>query len=106
MELDNLMQRHGHVGVVDGTGNRSNSCVVTPKYGPLYIGKEEPVNLHFGYFVISSWPDHTSGASHANSTDDNKGNNRYSPFSNSPKHSDGPVKELSEESLVPSKNKC
>ncbi|KAL0418225.1 UNVERIFIED_CONTAM: P-loop NTPase domain-containing protein LPA11 [Sesamum radiatum] len=28
----------------------------TPMYGPLQIGKAEPVNLQFGHFGISAWP--------------------------------------------------
>lgn len=80
----------------------SDNCVGSPMYGPLQIGKEEPVNLQFGNFGISSWPNDTSGASHASSIDGNEVNSRYSSLSNSPRHSDGPAKELTEELPVPS----
>lgn len=80
----------------------SDSCVGIPMYGPLQIGKEEPVNLQFGNFGISSWPNDTSGASHASSIDGNEVNSRYSSLTNSPRHSDGPAKELTEELPIPS----
>lgn len=38
-------------------------------YGPLQIGKSEPVNLHFGKLGISAWPSETACSSHAGSVD-------------------------------------
>ncbi|KAL7115830.1 hypothetical protein ACP275_04G205300 [Erythranthe tilingii] len=47
--------------------------VGTPMYGPLKIGKSEPVNLQFGHFGISAWPSDTGGTSHASSVDESRG---------------------------------
>jgi hypothetical protein len=41
----------------DGTG--SEKSVRNPMYGPLQIGKAEPVNLQFGSFGINAWPSDT-----------------------------------------------
>jgi hypothetical protein len=51
----------------DGTG--SEKSVGNPMYGPLHIGKAEPVSLQFGSFRIS-WPSDTGCTSHARSADD------------------------------------
>ncbi|XP_041993920.1 P-loop NTPase domain-containing protein LPA1 homolog 1-like [Salvia splendens] len=78
----------------------------TPMYGPLQIGKSEPVNLQFGHFGISAWPGDTGGTSHASSVDESKGEltdtgSRYlSSCCSSPRNSDGPAKELMEELSV------
>ncbi|XP_057781823.1 P-loop NTPase domain-containing protein LPA1 homolog 2-like [Salvia miltiorrhiza] len=78
----------------------------TPMYGPLQIGKAEPVNLQFGHFGISAWPGDTGGTSHASSVDESKGEltdtgSRYlSSCCSSPRNSDGPAKELMEELSV------
>ncbi|XP_041991237.1 P-loop NTPase domain-containing protein LPA1 homolog 1-like isoform X1 [Salvia splendens] len=69
----------------------------TPMYGPLQIGKSEPVNLQFGHFGISAWPGDTGGTSHASSVDESKGEltdtgSRYlSSCCSSPRNSDGPA---------------
>ncbi|KAK6144419.1 hypothetical protein DH2020_021239 [Rehmannia glutinosa] len=78
----------------------------TPMYGPLQIGKAEPVNLQFGHFGISAWPGDTGGTSHASSVDESKGeltdngSRYYSSCCSSPRISDGPAKELKEEQSV------
>lgn len=72
----------------------------TPIYGPLRIGKAEPVNLQFGHFGISAWPSDTGGTSHASSVDESRGEltdngSRYfSSCCSSPRMSDGPSKEV------------
>jgi len=71
-----------------------------PMYGPLQIGKAEPVNLQFGNFGISAWPSDLGCTSHASSVDDSRGEltdngSRYhSSCCSSPKASDGPSKEV------------
>lgn len=78
----------------------------TPMYGPLQIGKAEPVNLQFGHFGISAWPGDTGGTSHASSVDESKGEltdtgSRYlSSCCSSPRNSDGPAKEVLEPELL------
>ncbi|CAI9272930.1 unnamed protein product [Lactuca saligna] len=77
-----------------------------PMYGPLQIGKAEPVNLQFGNFGISAWPSDLGCTSHASSVDESRGEltdngSRYhSSCCSSPKASDGPSKELKEEQSV------
>ncbi|XP_076957608.1 P-loop NTPase domain-containing protein LPA1 homolog 2-like [Bidens hawaiensis] len=79
-----------------------------PDYGPLQIGKSEPVNLQFGNFGISAWPTDIGGTSHASSVDESRGEltdngSRYhSSCCSSPKAIDGigPSKELKEEQSV------
>ncbi|KAL8515990.1 hypothetical protein ACS0TY_014608 [Phlomoides rotata] len=78
----------------------------TPIYGPLQIGKAEPVNLQFGHFGISAWPSDTGGTSHASSVDESRGeltdngSKYFSSCCSSPRISDGPSKELKEEMSV------
>lgn len=78
----------------------------TPMYGPLQIGKSEPVNLQFGHFGISAWPGDTGGTSHASSVDESKGEltdtgSRYlSSCCSSPRNSDGPAKEVLQPQLL------
>lgn len=91
----------------DGKG-RSTSCNSNERfmggrmYGPLQIGKAEPVNLQFGNYGISAWPSDTGGTSHTGSIDDSRadgadtGSGYYSSCCNSPRMSDGPAKELKE----------
>ncbi|KAI3809543.1 hypothetical protein L1987_25520 [Smallanthus sonchifolius] len=87
------------------TGNRS---LKNPDYGPLQIGKAEPVNLQFGNFGISAWPTDLGCTSRASSVDESQGEltdngSRYhSSCCSSPKVSDGPSKEfqLKEEQSV------
>ncbi|XP_071734888.1 P-loop NTPase domain-containing protein LPA1 homolog 2-like [Rutidosis leptorrhynchoides] len=77
-----------------------------PDYGPLQIGKAEPVNLQFGNFGISAWPTDLGCTSRASSVDESRGEltdngSRYhSSCCSSPKASDGPAKELKEEQSV------
>ncbi|KAH6765539.1 P-loop containing nucleoside triphosphate hydrolases superfamily protein [Perilla frutescens var. hirtella] len=87
-------------------GHPSWNGIGTPMYGPLQIGKAEPVNLQFGHFGISAWPGDTGGTSHASSVDESRGeltdtgSRYYSSCCSSPRMSDGPAKELKEELSV------
>ncbi|KAL8193224.1 hypothetical protein R6Q57_026805 [Mikania cordata] len=88
---------------VDADGN---PIIGHPDYGPLQIGKAEPVNLQFGNFGISAWPTDLGCTSQAGSIDESRGEltdngSRYhSSCCSSPKASDGPSKELKEEHSV------
>lgn len=70
-----------------------------PMYGPLKIGKAEPVNLQFGHFGISAWLS-DGGTSHAGSVDESKaewtdsGSRNHSSCCSSPRTSDGHAKEV------------
>ncbi|XP_019709721.1 P-loop NTPase domain-containing protein LPA1 [Elaeis guineensis] len=94
----------GHGKATSGKG--IEKFVGNPMYGPLQIGKAEPVNLQFGNFGISAWPSDTGGTSHTGSIDDSRadgtdtGSRYYSSCCSSPKMSDGPAKELKEEQSV------
>ncbi|KAK4747374.1 hypothetical protein SAY87_026411 [Trapa incisa] len=85
--------------------NGIESGIGSPWYGPLQIGKAEPVNIHFGHFGISAWPS-DGGTSHAGSVDESRadgtdtGSRCYSSCCSSPRFSDGPAKELKEEQSV------
>ncbi|KAM0904122.1 hypothetical protein ACQ4PT_018233 [Festuca glaucescens] len=87
-------------------GTCSEKSVGNPMYGPLQIGKAEPVNLQFGSFGISAWPSDTGCTSHAGSTDDSKadgtdtGSRYLSSCCSSPKMPDDNSKELLDEYLV------
>ncbi|XP_073023071.1 LOW QUALITY PROTEIN: P-loop NTPase domain-containing protein LPA1 homolog 2-like [Primulina eburnea] len=88
-------------------GHSTGNGIGTPVYGPLRIGKAEPVNLQFGHFGISAWPSDTGGTSHASSVDESRGELTdngsiyYSSCCSSPRMlSDGPAKELKEELSV------
>ncbi|KAK1373433.1 hypothetical protein POM88_029626 [Heracleum sosnowskyi] len=89
---------------VDGNGkpiagHSTENGVGNPLYGPVQIGKAEPVNLQFGHFGISAWPSDIGGTSHANSVDESRGDGTengskyYSSCCSSPRFSDGPTKE-------------
>ncbi|KAK4791219.1 hypothetical protein SAY86_031632 [Trapa natans] len=88
--------------------NGIESGIGSPWYGPLQIGKAEPVNIHFGHFGISAWPSDggTSHAGSAGSVDESRadgtdtGSRCYSSCCSSPRFSDGPAKELKEEQSV------
>lgn len=87
------IDNNDHNGTESGVGN--------PMYGPLQIGKAEPVNLQFGNFGISAWPSDTGGTSHASSIDGSRadgteiGSHNYSSCSSSPRLSEGrPAKEV------------
>ncbi|XP_024455792.1 P-loop NTPase domain-containing protein LPA1 homolog 1 isoform X2 [Populus trichocarpa] len=88
-----------------GTGHGTDSGIGTPMYGPLQIGKAEPVNLQFGNFGISAWPS-DGGTSHAGSVDESRadgtdtGSRYYSSCCSSPRKPDGAAKELKEEHSV------
>ncbi|KAG6735898.1 hypothetical protein POTOM_061429 [Populus tomentosa] len=88
-----------------GTGHGTESGIGTPMYGPLQIGKAEPVNLQFGNFGISAWPS-DGGTSHAGSVDESRadgtdtGSRYYSSCCSSPRKPDGAAKELKEEHSV------
>ncbi|MQL87733.1 hypothetical protein Taro_020280 [Colocasia esculenta] len=90
----------------NGLGNGNEKCVGIPMYGPLQIGKAEPVNLQFGNFGISAWPSDTGGTSHTGSIDESRadgtdtGSRYYSSCCSSPRVSDGHAKELKEEFSV------
>lgn len=106
VNMDGSVAKAWPVDTVDSSGkpvsiHGSDSCLGSPVYGPLEIEKEEPVNLQFGNFGISSWSNDTGGTSYASSIDGNEVTSHYSSYSNSPRHSDGPAKELTEELPVP-----
>ncbi|KAG6520162.1 P-loop NTPase domain-containing protein LPA1-like [Zingiber officinale] len=88
------------------SGNGSEKSVGNPMYGPLQIGKAEPVNLQFGNFGISAWPNDTCGTSQTGSIDDTRadgtdtGSRYFSSCCSSPKGSDWHAKELKEEIFV------
>ncbi|KAI3461404.1 hypothetical protein Pfo_018067 [Paulownia fortunei] len=99
------------VDIIDDNGkpivrHPTGNGIGTPMYGPLQIGKAEPVNLQFGHFGISAWPGDTGGTSHASSVDESRGEltdngSRYfSSCCSSPRFSDGHAKELKEEQSV------
>ncbi|KAL5709971.1 hypothetical protein ACHQM5_020591 [Ranunculus cassubicifolius] len=71
-----------------------------PMYGPLLIGKAEPVNLQFGNFGISAFPNDTGGTSHGGSVDGTESGSRYqSSCCSSPRMSDGPTAKEPKEDL-------
>ncbi|KAL6566817.1 hypothetical protein OROMI_015221 [Orobanche minor] len=84
-------------------GRTNRDGIGTPMYGPLQIGKSEPVNLQFGHFGISAWPSDTGGTSHASSVDESRGeltDNGSRCFSSCCSSPRGPAKELKEELSV------
>lgn len=84
----------------NGLVNSSEKNVGVPMYGPLQIGKAEPVNLQFGNFGISAWPSDTCGTSNAGSVDESRvdgtdsGSRYYSSCCSSPRISEGAAKEV------------
>ncbi|KAG8644634.1 hypothetical protein MANES_11G149400v8 [Manihot esculenta] len=86
-------------------GYGTDNGIGIPMYGPLQIGKAEPVNLQFGHFGISAWPS-DGGTSHAGSVDESRADwtdtlsKYHSSCCSSPRMSDGPAKELKEEQSV------
>ncbi|CAA6655522.1 unnamed protein product [Spirodela intermedia] len=92
--------------VAGGASSGSEKVVGCPMYGPLQIGKAEPVNLQFGGFGISAWPSDTGGTSHAGSVDESRadgtdtGSRYYSSCCSSPRMSEGHAKELKEDFSV------
>ncbi|XP_052486907.1 LOW QUALITY PROTEIN: P-loop NTPase domain-containing protein LPA1 homolog 1 [Gossypium raimondii] len=87
------------------SGHGTEGLSGMPLYGPLTIGKAEPVNLQFGHYGISAWPS-DGGTSHAGSVDESRfdgtdnGSRYQSSCCSSPRMSDGPSKELMEENSV------
>ncbi|XP_044506263.1 P-loop NTPase domain-containing protein LPA1 homolog 1-like [Mangifera indica] len=83
----------------------TESGMGSPMYGPLKIGKAEPVNLQFGHFGISAWLS-DGGTSHAGSVDESRaewtdaGSRNHSSCCSSPRTSDGHAKELKERHSV------
>ncbi|WOK94905.1 P-loop NTPase domain-containing protein LPA1-like isoform X2 [Canna indica] len=80
--------------------NDSERCVGSPMYGPLQIGKAEPVNLQFGSFGISAWPKESCGTSQTGSVDDLRGDGTYSSCCSSPRAIDRLDKEHREDLFV------
>lgn len=74
--------------------------VGSPMYGPLKIGKGEPINLQFGNFGISAWPNDTCGTSQAGSADGSRvdgtdtASRYFSSCCSSPKGLEGSAKEV------------
>ncbi|CAL0321945.1 unnamed protein product [Lupinus luteus] len=99
------------VNSVDSNGKPIFGCgskngIGNPLYGPIQIGKAEPVNLQFGLYGISAWPT-DGGTSHAGSVDESRadyatdtGSRYLSSCCSSPRFSDAPAKELKEELSV------
>ncbi|KAA8550348.1 hypothetical protein F0562_002032 [Nyssa sinensis] len=111
LNTDGSVAKAWPVHSIDGNGkpilgHSFENGIGTPMYGPLQIGKAEPVNLQFGHFGISAWPSDTGGTSHASSVDESRGDGTdngsryYSSCCSSPRMSDGPAKELKEEHSV------
>lgn len=109
VNTDGSVAKAWPVESVDSRGNPvgswSDNGIGIPMYGPLQIGKAEPVNLQFGHFGISAWPS-DGGTSHAGSVDESRadwtdtGSKYHSSCCSSPRMSDGPAKELKEEQSV------
>ncbi|KAL1827661.1 hypothetical protein ACET3Z_006073 [Daucus carota] len=111
LNTDGSVAKAWPVESVDGngmpiTGHSTENGAGNPMYGPLQIGKAEPVNLQFGHFGISAWPSDIGGTSYASSIDESRGEGTengskyYSSCCSSPRFSDGPTKELMEEQSV------
>ncbi|CAN0916441.1 P-loop NTPase domain-containing protein LPA1 homolog 1 [Linum grandiflorum] len=109
LNTDGSVAKAWPVGPVDKNGKPLlgqgvDNGIGVPMYGPLQIGKAEPVNLQFGHFGISAWPS-DGGTSHAGSIDEradgtDTGSKYQSSCCSSPRTSDGPAKELKEETSV------
>uniref|UniRef100_A0A166DH28 Uncharacterized protein n=1 Tax=Daucus carota subsp. sativus TaxID=79200 RepID=A0A166DH28_DAUCS len=111
LNTDGSVAKAWPVESVDGngmpiTGHSAENGAGNPMYGPLQIGKAEPINLQFGHFGISAWPSDIGGTSYASSIDESRGEGTengskyYSSCCSSPRFSDGPTKELMEEQSV------
>ncbi|KAK8935678.1 hypothetical protein KSP39_PZI013063 [Platanthera zijinensis] len=91
---------------IPGSNSGSESCVGSPMYGPLKIGKAEPINLQFGNYGISAWPNDTGATSYTGSMDDSRaegtdtGSRYLSSCSSSPRIAGGALKEPMEEVSV------
>ncbi|XLR23534.1 hypothetical protein S83_051434, partial [Arachis hypogaea] len=74
----------------------------SPMYGPLRIGKAEPINLQFGFYGIIAWPS-DGGTSRAGNVDESRADDsgsRYLSSCCSSPTSEGPAKELKEDFSV------
>lgn len=111
LNTDGSVAKAWPVDSVDHNGNPIlgqfiENVVGAPMYGPLQIGKAETINLQFGPFGISAWPNDTCGTSHASSVDESRGDGTdngskyYSSCCSSPRISEGAAKELKEEQSV------
>ncbi|KAK7324917.1 hypothetical protein VNO77_28863 [Canavalia gladiata] len=110
VNTDGSVAKAWPVNAVDSSGKpiwgyRPENGIGNPMYGPLQIGKAEPVNLQFGLYGISAWPS-DGGTSRAGSIDESRadgtdtGSRYLSSCCSSPRFSDGPAKELMEELSV------
>ncbi|XP_022752884.1 P-loop NTPase domain-containing protein LPA1 homolog 1-like isoform X1 [Durio zibethinus] len=110
LNTDGSVAKAWPVESVDGNGrpifgHGTEGEIGIPLYGPLKIGKAEPVNLQFGHFGISAWPS-DGGTSRAGSVDESRcdgtdnGSRYQSSCCSSPRMSDGPAKERKEENSV------
>ncbi|KAK4753773.1 hypothetical protein SAY87_001877 [Trapa incisa] len=103
LNTDGSVARAWPVSSVGNDGNGSG--IGYPWYGPMRIGKAEPVNLQFGHFGISAWPS-DGGTSRTGSVDESRadgtdtGSRYYSSCCSSPRISDGASKELKAELSV------
>lgn len=103
LNTDGSVAKAWPVASVDNNGNAvvgqgGENGIGYPMYGPVKIGKAEPVNIQFGLFGISAWPS-DGGTSHASSVDGSRadgdsGSRYYSSCCSSPRTSDGPSKEV------------
>lgn len=111
VNTDGSVAKAWPVKSVDSNGkpmssNTTESCAGSPVYGPLEIGKAEPVNLQFGNFGLSAWPSDNVGTSHNESIDDSyiegndTGSRYFSSSCNSPRISEGTAKEPMEDFSV------
>ncbi|XP_061356940.1 P-loop NTPase domain-containing protein LPA1 homolog 2 [Gastrolobium bilobum] len=110
VNTDGSVAKAWPVNAVDSTGKPilgygPENGIGNPMYGPLRIGKAEPVNLQFGLYGISAWPS-DGGTSRAGSVDESRadgtdtGSRYLSSCCSSPRLSDVPAKELKEELSV------
>ncbi|RDX61800.1 P-loop NTPase domain-containing protein LPA1-like 1, partial [Mucuna pruriens] len=110
VNTDGSVAKAWPVNLVDCNGNPvrchgPENGIGHPMYGPLRIGKAEPVNLQFGFYGISAWPS-DGGTSHAGSVDESRadgtdtGSRYLSSGCSSPRMSDVAAKELKEDFSV------
>ncbi|XP_010520382.1 PREDICTED: P-loop NTPase domain-containing protein LPA1 homolog 1 [Tarenaya hassleriana] len=110
LNTDGTVAKTWPVGSIDENGkpifgNEMGNGMYHPISEAIQIGKAEPVNLQFGLFGISAWPN-DGATSHAGSIDESKadmtetGSRYYSSCCSSPRMSDGPAKEPKEEQSV------
>ena len=99
VNTDGSVANEWPIDIVDGNDKPisnygSNGCLGSPMYGPLQIGKEEPVNIQFDNFGINFSPNDTSSASHTSRIGGNEENIHYYSLSNKFKKFDGLAKDL------------